>query len=430
LNKKFFLLFIVLLILPLTTLSTVKNIILFIGDGMGTAAVDLSRMVLLGKEKFWDFENTRYIGLQKTYSENLLTTDSAAAATALSSGHKTSNGLLGTLSDATATKSILKAFREVGRSAGLITTVTVTHATPAGFCVSMPDRDELAIADEYAETKPFDLIMGGGRQYFVPKSSTASKRTDNLNLIKNFQNFGYTYISNTAQLFELTEKTPKIIGLFSESSMPNALDRNYLNTPVPTLAQMTRTALNVLSSNPKGFFLMVESGKIDFRAHANDTAGTVWEVNELNEAFKEALSFLKKDPDTLILVTADHETGGLTLLYPRLQLIKSQKATNELIVSLIKNKDINQSLKTVHELTGIKDIKEEEIKKIKESSTPEIELSKILNERYEVRWSTVGHTCANVNVYAFGKKAELFTGVYENTELAIKMFSAAGVSPN
>ena len=417
-------------ILQLTALSAVKNIILFIGDGMGTAAVDLSRMVLLGKEKLWDFENTIYIGLQKTYSENLLTTDSAAAATALSSGYKTANGLLGTLSNGTTTKSILKAFRETGRSAGLITTVTVTHATPAGFCVSMPDRDELAIADEYAETEPFDLIMGGGRQYFVPKSSTASKRTDNLNLIKNFQNFGYTYISNTAQLSELTGKTPKILGLFSDSSMPNALDKRFLNSSVPTLAQMTRAALTVLGSNPKGFFLMVESGKIDFRAHANDTAGTVWEVNELNEAFKEALSFLNKDTDTLIIVTADHETGGLTLLYPRLQLIKIQKATNELIVSLIKNKDISQSLKTVNELTGIKDINEEDIIKIKESSTPEIELSKLLNERYEVRWSTVGHTCSNVNVYAFGKKAELFTGVYENTELAIKMFSAAGVSPN
>lgn len=417
-------------ILQLTALSAVKNIILFIGDGMGTAAVDLSRMVLLGKEKLWDFENTIYIGLQKTYSENLLTTDSAAAATALSSGYKTANGLLGTLSNGTTTKSILKAFRETGRSAGLITTVTVTHATPAGFCVSMPDRDELAIADEYAKTKPFDLIMGGGRQYFMPKNSTVSKRTDNINLIKDFQNCGYTYISNTAQLSELTGKTPKILGLFSDSSMPNALDKRFLNSPVPTLAQMTRAALTVLGSNPKGFFLMVESGKIDFRAHANDTAGTVWEVNELNEAFKEALSFLNKDTDTLIIVTADHETGGLTLLYPRLQLIKSQKATNELIVSLIKNKDISQSLKTVNELTGIKDINEEDIIKIKESSTPEIELSKILNERYEVRWSTVGHTCSNVNVYAFGKKAEFFTGVYENTELAIKMFSAAGVSPN
>jgi alkaline phosphatase len=417
-------------ILQLTALSAVKNIILFIGDGMGTAAVDLSRMVLLGKEKLWDFENTIYIGLQKTYSENLLTTDSAAAATALSSGYKTANGLLGTLSNGTATKSILKAFRETGRSAGLITTVTVTHATPAGFCVSMPDRDELAIADEYAKTKPFDLIMGGGRQYFMPKNSTVSKRTDNINLIKDFQNCGYTYISNTAQLSELTGKTPKILGLFSDSSMPNALDKRFLNSSVPTLAQMTRAALTVLGSNPKGFFLMVESGKIDFRAHANDTAGTVWEVNELNEAFKEALSFLNKDTDTLIIVTADHETGGLTLLYPRLQLIKSQKATNELIVSLIKNKDISQSLKTVNELTGIKDINEEDIIKIKESSTPEIELSKILNERYEVRWSTVGHTCSNVNVYAFGKKAEFFTGVYENTELAIKMFSAAGVSPN
>lgn len=417
-------------ILQLTALSAVKNIILFIGDGMGTAAVDLSRMVLLGKEKLWDFENTIYIGLQKTYSENLLTTDSAAAATALSSGYKTANGLLGTLSNGTTTKSILKAFRETGRSAGLITTVTVTHATPAGFCVSMPDRDELAIADEYAKTKPFDLIMGGGRQYFMPKNSTVSKRTDNINLIKDFQNCGYTYISNTAQLSELTGKTPKILGLFSDSSMPNALDKRFLNSSVPTLAQMTRAALTVLGSNPKGFFLMVESGKIDFRAHANDTAGTVWEVNELNEAFKEALSFLNKDTDTLIIVTADHETGGLTLLYPRLQLIKSQKATNELIVSLIKNKDISQSLKTVNELTGIKDINEEDIIKIKESSTPEIELSKILNERYEVRWSTVGHTCSNVNVYAFGKKAEFFTGVYENTELAIKMFSAAGVSPN
>jgi len=417
-------------ILQLTALSAVKNIILFIGDGMGTAAVDLSRMVLLGKEKLWDFENTIYIGLQKTYSENLLTTDSAAAATALSSGYKTANGLLGTLSNGTTTKSILKAFRETGRSAGLITTVTVTHATPAGFCVSMPDRDELAIADEYAKTKPFDLIMGGGRQYFMPKNSTVSKRTDNINLIKDFQNCGYTYISNTAQLSELTGKTPKILGLFSDSSMPNALDKRFLNSSVPTLAQMTRAALTVLGSNPKGFFLMVESGKIDFRAHANDTAGTVWEVNELNEAFKEALSFLNKDTDTLIIVTADHETGGLTLLYPRLQLIKSQKATNELIVSLIKNKDISQSLKTVNELTGIKDINEEDIIKIKESSTPEIELSKILNERYEVRWSTVGHTCSNVHVYAFGKKAELFTGVYENTELAIKMFSAAGVSPN
>jgi len=426
-------LLILLLLISLLTLSfaevpKVKNVIFFIGDGMGLESVDLSRIILVGKDGYLDFEKAPYTGIAKTYSANTLVTDSAAAGTALATGFKTNNAWLSITPDGKPVKTLLEAAKELGKSTGLITTVTITHATPAAFGAHTTSRDELPVADQYAQFKSADIYMGGGLSYFLPKSNPKSKRNDERNLIEEFKQAGYEFVSTPEELKNAKAPNGKILGLFDYEYLPYFMDREFLKSKVPSLADMTRKALEVLSRNKNGFFVMIEGGKIDWANHAHDAACAAWETYEFNEAVKVALEFLQKNYNTLIIVTADHETGGIGLSTGKYEItpdvLKKQKLSCETLAGLVKGKSDSEIKEIFKEYVGIEDLKPEEIEKIKKGVT--LDIANIISTRAQIGWTTTSHSGGSVPVYAFGRGAQYFTGVYDNTDIAKKIADLAG----
>lgn len=431
-KKRFWslLIFLVFLAFSLVNAGTVKNVIFFIGDGCGISIIDVSRTVLVGKEGYLSFEEAPYIGLQKTYSANTLVTDSAAAGTALATGFKTNNGYLSITPDGKPVKTLLEAAKEKGKATGVITTVTITHATPAAFAAHTTSRDELPIADQYAQFKSADIYMGGGLSYFIPQSSSsASKRKDERNLVAEFKDAGYEFVSTPTDLEKSTAPLGKLLGLFSNEQIPYYIDREYEKASVPTLAQMTEKALEILNRNPNGFFIMIEGGKIDWANHGHDPATAVWEVYEFNEAIKVALDFLKENPDTLIIITADHETGGIGLSTGKYEytpdILKGQKVSAEVLTRLVKDKSDEDIKKIFTDFVGILDLKLEELEKIKTAKA--LTIGDIISARAQIGWSTTTHSGQSIPVYAFGEEAQHFAGVYENTDIARLIAKSAGL---
>jgi len=406
----------------------VKNVIFFIGDGMGLESVDLSRIIIVGKDEYFTFETAPYVGIAKTFSANTLVTDSAAAGTALATGFKTNNSWLGVTPDEKKVKTLLEAAKEVGKSTGLITTVTITHATPAAFAAHTTSRDEIPVADQYAEYKTADIYMGGGLAYFLPKSDPQSKREDNRNLIEEFKKAGYEFISTPEELDKAKAPNGKLLGLFAVEHLPYYMDREFLKVNVPDLAEMTEKALDILSKNPKGFFLMVEGGKIDWANHVHDAATAAWEVYEFNEAIRVALDFINENPDTLIVITADHETGGIGLSTGKYEInpevLINQKLSCETLATLVKGKKDDEIKQIFEEYVEITDLKPEELQKIKKATA--IDIADVISARAQVGWTTTSHSGVSVPVYAFGESAELFAGVYDNTDIAKKIAELAG----
>ncbi len=432
--KKFRLkVFLTIIILFLSTLSfaqepKVKNVIFFIGDGMGLESIDISRIIILGKERYFNFETAPYVGISKTYSANTLVPDSAAAGTALATGFKTNNAWISITPDGRKVKTLLESAKELGKSTGLITTVTITHATPAAFGAHTTARDELPIADQYAEFKTADIYMGGGLAYFLPQSDPISKRKDNRNLIEEFQKAGYEFVSTLEELEKAKAPNGKLLGLFSLEYLPYYMDREYLKKRVPSLAEMTKKALEILSRNPKGFFVMIEGGKIDWANHVHDAGCAAWEIFEFDEAVKVALDFLRENPDTLIVITADHETGGVGLSTGKYEItpevLMKQKLSCEILADMVKGKNDEEIKQIFKEFVGITDLKVEEIERIKKATS--LEIANVISARAQIGWTTTSHSGGSVPVYAFGKGAEVFAGVYDNTDIAKKIAKLAG----
>ncbi|MEN6371333.1 MAG: alkaline phosphatase [Armatimonadota bacterium] len=334
-----------------------KNIILFIGDGMGLATVAGARISSQGPGGRLAMDTMPVSGFATTYSANALITDSAAAGTALATGTKTNNGMLGMTPDGKRLKSILEAAMGIKKSTGLVTTTTISHATPASFASHVSSRgDETDIACQLLEDQ-VDVLMGGGMQFFAAKDQPGSKRTDDLCPLAEAKAAGYTVATNSDEL--AAAKGPKILGLF---------ENGYLTTkaPEPPLSTLTTKALDTLSKDKDGFFLMVEGGQIDFCAHANDFDGAVNQLLEFDRAVAAGLDYARKHGDTLVIVTADHETGGLTLL------------TNT-------------------------------------------------EGQLQPSWSSKGHTGVPVPIYAFGPGSEQFAGLMDNTDIPKKMAKMWGV---
>ncbi|MCS7227738.1 MAG: alkaline phosphatase, partial [Endomicrobia bacterium] len=379
----------------------------------------------VGKDKYLEFEKFPIVGIVKTYSADSLVTDSAAAATAMACGVKTNNGYLGLDANKSFVETVLELAKKKGKSTGLVTNVTITHATPAGFAAHMDSRSELPIAEQYAELKNVDVLLGGGLELFLPKSVEGSKRKDERNLIEEFRSSGYVIVTNREELFRVDVlKTNKLLGLFKDIETTYVIDKTHKNRQdLPSLAEMCEIALKVLSKNPKGFFLMIEGGKIDWACHSNDITTAVYEMEEFNAAVKTVVEKVSKLEDTLIIVTADHETGGLSLsngeyrFYP--EKIWGQKISVAQISKLLKNSSKEEIRTKFAEYTGIKDLTEEEVDKISVGDV--LTIGRIISLRIEVGWSTKSHSGCSVPLYAKGKNAEVFSGVYENTEIAKKI---------
>jgi len=320
------------------------NVIFFIGDGMGFEQVAAAGMYNAGAPGTLSFETFPYRAEMTTHSANLPVTDSAASATALATGQKVNNGVISMEfpGDGSELQTLLEIFRDQGKRTGLVTTTYITHATPAGFGAHEPSRNNTtAIAGDYLyQTSPNVLFGGGGNGMSGPAAVAA----------------GYTVVTDRSAMQSLaTESVAMVSGQFGVGNMPYEYDGLGA---LPHLSEMTETALAVLDNDPDGFFLMVEGGRIDSAGHANDIQRNVLETVEFANAVATAIDWASGRLDTLIIVTADHETGGLTVL--------QNNGTGELPT---------------------------------------------------VSWLSTGHTNSTVPVYTWGCNAALVAGLMDNTDL-------------
>lgn len=283
----------------------VKNVILLIGDGMGVTAIRATQIATVGPNNKLSMQELPYAGLVTTHSLDSIITDSAASGTSMATGYKTNNGMVSMLPNGTILQTILEYAESQGKSTGLVVTSTITHATPAAFASHVPDRDlenDIALDMLHAGA---EVLLGGGRLYFLPEPE--GYRTDGRNLVDEALALNYTYLETREDLLKV--QSDKALGLFAVSHMSRAPRE-------PSLAEMTDKAIDLLSQDDDGFFLMVEGSQIDWAGHGNNATWLTDEVAEFDKAVEVAIDFAATEPNTLIIVTADHETGGMAINDP------------------------------------------------------------------------------------------------------------------
>lgn len=407
----------------------VKNVILLIGDGMGPSYLTAYRYFKddPATPKMEETAFDKYlVGMQSTYSydKQEAVTDSAAAATAMSTGVKTYNGAIAVNMDREPVETVLEQAKKEGKATGLVTTVQINHATPASFGAHDVERHHYkAIADDYYDDlingkHKVDVLLGGGTKYFI---------REDRNLVEAFKEDGYSYVTNRQEL--LKDQNDQVLGLFAEVEMPKMIDRPE---SVPSLKEMTVSAIDRLSQDKDGFFLMVEGGQIDWAGHANDIVGVMSEMQDFEAAFKAAIAFAKKNGHTLVVTTADHSTGGLTIgadgkydWNPK--PIKQAEKTPQFMAEQIANGAPVEE--TLDKYIGF-DLTQEETQSVKaaeaESDGDPAAIHEAINtiftERTNTGWTTSGHTGVDVPVYAYGPAAEKFSGKIDNTDIAKNIF--------
>jgi len=283
--------------IPIPAPKPPKNVILLIGDGMGTSQIYGG---MIANHNVLALERFKHIGFIKTYSFDNIITDSGAGATAFSIGQKAYNNAIGVSADTMAHETVLESAAKAGKATGLIATSSITHATPASFVAHVPHRE---MHDDIAweiVNSPLQLFIGGGRQYF-------NKREDGRDLIAEAQQRGFFMVDNEKAMNELPAQV-RFGALLWDDAAPKKTDGRD-----DILPRATTFALDRLAQNEKGFFLMVEGSQIDWGGHANDADYIVQEMIDFDKAVAMALDFAEKDGETLVIVTADHETGGFAL---------------------------------------------------------------------------------------------------------------------
>ena len=321
----------------------VKNIIFMIGDGMGLEQISAAWVCNGGA---LNLDNFTKVGIQRTYSANKLVTDSAAAGSALATGQKTNNGMIAMNPDSVAVKSLAEEAMEKGKRAGAAVTCRVTDATPAVFFSHAPSRklmDDIAIQMTNSDLY---FLSGGGTKYW-------SGREDGVDLVGQAEAMGYTYVETKEDMMAVEEGP--VIALMDEYELQPALDRGDI------LPSAVEKALQLLD-NKKGFFLMIEGSMIDDGGHDNKAGKTMEEIFDFDRTLGLVLEWAEKDGETLVIVTADHATGGMTLLG-----------------------------------------------------------GSIDEKKIRVNYSTTGHNGVALPVFAWGPHSEDFVGIYENAELSDKI---------
>jgi alkaline phosphatase len=305
-KKKLIFLLIISIIVPISTFAKVKNVILLIGDGMGLNHIHAAKVA---SESSLQIERAHYIGIIETYSANSYITDSGAGGTALACGIKTNNGMIGMNADSVAVPSILHIAKANKLATGIVATSSITHATPASFVAHQVSRKmEEEIAKDILHSD-VDIFIGGGRKFF-------NERDDEKNLLDSLTAKGYGVYASL-QDASLSTSSKKGV-LLANHAMPSKLEGRGNMLP-----EATQLALDVLSKNKKGFFLMIEGSQIDWAGHGNNIEGIIAETLDFDKAVGIAMDFADKNKGTLVIVTADHETGGL-------QILGKDNQTNEL----------------------------------------------------------------------------------------------------
>lgn len=405
------------------------NVIYFIADGFGPASLTLARIGSDG-DLVLDRILTGSVGTRATDSQ---VTDSAAAGTALACGIKTDNGRIGMTSDQQPVGCLLEAAQDRGMRTGVVTTTRLTHATPASFFARVPLRSMEDVIGEHMLEADVDLLLGGGREFLTPQPE--GRRPDDRNLIEEFQSTGYTLVENSLGLANVSELP--VLGLFAGSEMSYDIDRRW--TDEPSLAGMTRRAIELLSDNTEaGFFLVIEAGRIDHAGHGNDAATHLHEILAYDEAVRVAVEFAERDGRTLIVTTADHETGGMTIgrdgqyaAYPEILASTTMSADGMSVYARDLadggSMTVEQLADIIAEVSPVTELTDED-RQILESAIastsryePGASMARVIGRHALIGWTTGGHTAVDVTLHAFGPGSHRFTGHIPNNEVALRI---------
>ena len=295
-------LFAFIVLLAASVPAAPKNVILFIGDGMGVSQLTAAKYV----NGELEMERLPVGGLITTHCTDKLVTDSAAGGTALATGQKTSYHTVSQTPGGEPLKTALEIAEEKGKATGLVCSSAITHATPASFSAHAASRYmEPEIAEQIA-AKEIEVLFGGGLGFFLPQSAPGSLRKDDKNVLATLES--RTAVITTAAEFNALETPERVAGLFATNG-PSRVSSERI-----PLEAMTRKAIDILSQDKQGFFLMVEGSQIDWAGHANDADYIVAEMRDFDAAVGAGLDFAEQDGDTLVVVTSDHETGGFSIL--------------------------------------------------------------------------------------------------------------------
>jgi len=442
-----------------TSITPPTNIIMVIGDGMGPAYTTAYRYYN-DNPKTKAVEETvfdRHLkGLSSTYPAPIsgIVTDSAASATALATGVKSYNGAIGVDVNKKPVQTVLEWAKLQGKKTGIVVTSQINHATPASYLAHNEKRSNYnAIADSYFDDGiKADLYLGGGQKYFI---------REDRNLVAEFKQKGFHYIDSYQGLVNLPNNKP-VLGLFADVGLPWALD----DTDKYRLSSMTKTAVHHLldlqkhdnnvnigtdvNVASKGFFMLIEASQVDWAGHGNDISSAMAEMDDLAKTLEYLEHFVEHHPDTLVIVTADHSTGGFTLAangkyeWNAKELRSMKHSTHYIAKQLFANKINAERVNTLFNF----ELSQEELSLlIQTKATPDLDKSKniyqdkktssielallikvkhIIDARTNSGWTTGGHTAIDVPVFAFGKQSELFYGSQDNTDIGKKIFKLLG----
>lgn len=429
-----------------------RNIIFLVVDGMSQGTLTMADQLMQRHQN----RTSRWVDLYREEGyharafmdmapRNSIVTGSAAAASSWGSGHRVDNTVLNMAPDGTRHRTICQIFRDAGKATGLVTTARITHATPAGFSVNMPQRwMEDEIAAQYLE-RGYDLLMGGGARHF-----TAEGRDDNQNLFASYRDAGYRILRDRGALDEAA-RAEKVLGVFYDSHMPYDIDRqniDRLRRRVPALSEMTEAALTRLNQHEEGFLLQVEGGRVDHGAHANDTAGLLYDQVAFDDTVATVLDFVAQRDDTLLVVTTDHGNAnpGLNAIGDRYEdspgmfdRVANFRRSNEWI---FRDLDEDSAVSEIQERVAFAcdlDISTEQASTLKQAmegtfeavyqprSSPSAVLSAIQANYTAINWTGSMHTSDYVPLVTLGPGSDTLGGFVRNTEMFDLMVDTAGV---
>ncbi len=418
-----------------------KSLIVLVADGTGVTHTTVARWVSDSRNLPVD---SMRVYLVRTYGAESMVTDSAPAATAFATGHKTSDKFVGVLPGPVTipgvppvsserqqkpVASVLEGAKLMGKATGLVATSNVQHATPAAYSAHWPDRNDYNQIGEQQVYQDIDVVFGGGRKYLLPVSQGGA-RSDGEDLIQVLKDRGYRIVQTRDQMMET--QGPKVWGLFAEDAMERDLDRTVFAPHEPSLAEMTAKAIDILSRHPHGFFLFVEGSQVDWASHGNDPVGVVTELLAFHQAVQVALEFARNRDDTAVLVFSDHGNGGMSLgnaatdgTYSRMSFasvvnaIKKATLTAEGIARKIGDNRTESHIREVlRTYWGLEEVSAEEVARIRDYAGRHLSdaVAPILSVRSNIGWTTHGHTGEDVILYTYG--LEMPTGTVENTDIA------------
>jgi len=434
-----------------------KNIIFLVSDGMSSGTMALADIVKRNKYgdktnwiKLYESDRSYHRGLMDMASLNSPVPGSAAAASSWGCGHRIVNTAVNMGPNGEKYKPICQIFKNAGKSAGLVTTTRITHATPSGFSINMPDRwSEDDIAEQHLE-RELDVLFGGGSRHF-----DQNERDDSRNLLAEFEQKGYQVLRKKPEMSSIN-KQKKLLGLFSDSHLPYMVDYDHskeIRDFTPTLSEMTETALDHLSQNSDGFILQVEGGRVDHGAHSNDAAGIIYDQIAFDDAIKTVMDFTDGRDDTLVIVTTDHGNAnpGLNGLGEKygdspgmLETIHDYRHSFEWMHNQFdsRGKETTPSVSHIQEIikeatqTGITQKEAGMIQKaiagdfeapFKDRAKPEAVMAGVLANYNGIYFTGTNHTTDYVELAAWGPGHEKLSDFTRNTELFDLMVEMAGV---